>query len=120
MQHPRLAAAVRPMRTATSSIRRKLGDAAENPAFITELASATGCRGRRGKERTHRERRACPLRSWQALARRVGGEAPNYTASLNRSVKVIDFVKSGLAKVDVDRTAFELVFARTSPLSLPP
>ena len=41
MPHPRLAA-VRPMRIATSSIRRKLGVAAENPAFITELASATG------------------------------------------------------------------------------
>ena len=33
----------RPMRTAISTIRRKLGDDAENPAYI--FTSATGCPG---------------------------------------------------------------------------
>ena len=32
--HPRLDADVRPMRTAISSLRRKLGEDAENPAYI--------------------------------------------------------------------------------------
>ena len=41
-------AGVRPMRTAISSIRRKLGDNAENPAFIiTELR--VGCRIPKGE-----------------------------------------------------------------------
>ena len=36
------------------------------------------------------------------------GEGPNYTASLNLNVKVLDFVKSGGPKLTVGRTIFEM------------
>ena len=39
------------------------------------------------------------------------GEAPNYTASLNLKVKVLDFVKSGGPKLTVGRTIFEMRLA---------
>ena len=52
MPRPRLAAdsGIRPMRTAKSSLRRKLGDDAENPAYIfTEIR--VGYRMPRGEAR---------------------------------------------------------------------
>ena len=36
------------------------------------------------------------------------GEAPDYTASLNLNVKVLDFVKSGGPILTIDRTIFEM------------
>ena len=49
MPHLRLGADVRPMRTAISSHRRKLGDDSEDPAYIfTELR--VGCRMAKGEK----------------------------------------------------------------------
>ena len=36
------------------------------------------------------------------------GQGPDYTASLNVKVKVLDFVKSGGPKLTVGRTIFEM------------
>ncbi len=76
--------------------RDKLGDDASNsPTSSTSPASAIGCQGGRRREQRNRECRACVL-SVRGTPRPTGrGGAPNYIASLNLKVKVLDSVQDG-------------------------